>query len=206
MTPEEVNRATGITIKELNRLNRGLWYHGTSFEGAESIQENGAQVDFNIGNMLDFGAGFYLTDTKERAESYISRIPVLTKEMQFEKRKEWAVIEFEFNPYEVLFGDGNVERYKFKNFPKHDEEFARFAFFNRVSNVYRENHHGYDIIWGVMSDNLPDQVVYDYTEGLITYDEAIEKLQKPNSMKQLYISNQEICDSLVITNVFKTVI
>ena len=75
-----------------------------------------------------------------------------------------------------------------------------------MSNAFRENHHGYDIIWGVMSDNLPDQIVYDYTEGLITYDEAIVKLQKPNSMKQLYISTQEICDMLKITDVTQNVL
>ncbi|MBR1477395.1 MAG: DUF3990 domain-containing protein [Lachnospiraceae bacterium] len=205
MTVEEVNKATGISIKELNRLNCDLWYHGTSPDGAENIRENGPQAGFNIGNMLDFGAGFYLTDTKERAESYISRIPVLTKEMRFEKRKEWSVIEFRLNPFELLFGEGNEGKYTYKNFPKHDEEFAKFAFYNRLSNVYRENHHGYDIIWGVMSDNLPDQVIYDYTEGLLTYEEAIEKLQKPNSMKQLYISRQEICDMLEITDIIQIV-
>ena len=79
MTVEEAHRLTGISVKELNRLNRDLWYHGTSPDGAENIQENGPQAGYNIGNMLDFGAGFYLTDTKERAESYISRIPVLNR-------------------------------------------------------------------------------------------------------------------------------
>ena len=126
--------------------------------------------------------------------------------MKFEKRREWAVIEFELNPFKLLFDEGNEGKYKYKNFPKHDEEFAKFAFYNRVSNVFRENHHGYDIIWGVMSDNLPDQIVYDYTEGLITYDEAMVKLQKPNSMKQLYISTQEICDMLKITDVTQNVL
>ena len=206
MTVEEAHRLTGISVKELNRLNRDLWYHGTSPDGAENIEENGPQAGYNIGNMLDFGAGFYLTDTKERAESYISRIPVLNRELKFEKRREWAVIEFELNPFKLLFDEGNEGKYKYKNFPKHDEEFAKFAFYNRVSNVFRENHHGYDIIWGVMSDNLPDQIVYDYTEGLITYDEAIVKLQKPNSMKQLYISTQEICDMLKITDVTQNVL
>mgnify|MGYP002624129494 CR=1 FL=1 len=206
MTVEEAHRLTGISVKELNRLNRDLWYLGTSPDGAENIQENGPQAGYNIGNMLDFGAGFYLTDTKERAESYISRIPVLNRELKFEKRGEWAVIEFEFNPFKLIFDEGNEEKYKYKNFPKNDEEFAKFAFYNRVYNVFRENHHGFDIIWGVMSDNLPDQIVYDYSEGLVTYDEAIEKLQKPNSMKQLYIGTQEICDMLKITDVIQTVL
>ena len=206
MTVEEVHKLTEISIKELNRLNRDLWYHGTSPDGAENIKENGPQAGYNVGNMLDFGAGFYLTDARERAESYISRIPVLNQDLKFEKRKEWTVIEFEFNPFKFIFDEGNEGKYKYKNFPKHDEEFAKFAFYNRVHNVFRENHHGFDIIWGVMSDNLPDQIVYDYSEGLITYDEAIEKLQKPNSMKQLYIGTQEICDELKIADIIQTVL
>lgn len=204
MTVQEANQATGIPIKELNRLNRDLWYHGTSPEGAENIQENGVQAGYNLGNMLDFGVGFYLTDTRERAESYISRVPFLNEELRFEKRKEWSVVEFCLNPFEILFGDGKGE-YTYKNFPKHDEEFAKFALYNRINNMYRENHHGYDIIWGVMSDNFPDQVVYDYTDGLITYDEAIERLQKSNSMKQLYIGRQEICDLLEIKSIAHTI-
>ena len=101
------------------------------------------------------------------------------------------------------FVSKNVEKYKFKNFPKHDEEFARFAFFNRASNVYRENHHRYDIIWGVMSDNKPEQAVWLYQRGEISFDEAVAQISKPNSMKQLYVSNQEICDMMVMTNVFE---
>lgn len=160
----------------------------------------------NVGNMLDFGSGFYLTDTKERADSYISRIPVLNKDLQFVNRSRWSVIEFSFNPFSLLFNDENVGKYTYKNFPKHNEEFAKFAFFNRINNLFMENPHGYDIIWGVMSDNLPDKIVYDYQEGLITYDEAIEKLQKPNSMKQLYIGKQSICDMLEISNIYQTVL
>ena len=38
-----------------------------------------------------------------------------------------------------------------------------------------------------MSDNFPDQIVYQFLDGDISYDDAIGKLQKSNSMKQLYI-------------------
>ena len=53
-----------------------------------------------------------------------------------------------------------------------------------------------------MSDSFPDQVMYDFVNGKITYEEAILKMQKPNSMKQLYIGNQRICDMLILSNVF----
>lgn len=195
-----LSRQTGISIKELNRLNRNEWYHGTTVDGAENIRNIGVIANYNLGSELDFGMGFYLTDTYERAESYISRVPVL-KEGKFVKASQWAIIKFEFNPFNVLFSNEN--EFKYRNFPKHDVEFAAFSFDNRINNVYNEKPHGYDIIWGVMSDNLPGQIILDYKNGKISYDKAIELLQKPNSMKQLYIGNQEICDMLTICKIEK---
>ena len=39
-----------------------------------------------------------------------------------------------------------------------------------------------------------------YLNKEISYQQAIESLQKSQSMKQLYIGNQEICDMLRISN------
>lgn len=111
-----------------------------------NIQENGAEAFYNVGNMLDFGAGFYLTDTKDKAENYISRVPIVRADGTVEKRKEWSIMEFRFNPFEILFGEGIPSRYRYINFPKHNEEFAKFAFYNRVNDVDNENPHGIDII------------------------------------------------------------
>lgn len=115
-------------------------------------------------------------------------------------QKEWGILEFEFNPFDVIFNGNN--NYKYKNFPSHNEEFARFSLANRLYNVYNEKPHGYDIIWGVMSDNIPAKIVADVRSSTISFEDAIAKMQKPSSMKQLYIGNQEICDMLTISNVF----
>lgn len=82
----------------------------------------------------------------------------------------------------------------------HDEKFAKFVFENRLKNVYNENPHGYDIIWGVMSDSIPPEIIMSYLNNEITYENAIKALQKPQSMKQLYIGNQAICNMLHISN------
>lgn len=198
---ETVSRDTGISIRELNRLNQNKWYHGTTIEGAKNIEKVGVIANYNYGSELDFGMGFYLTDTYERAENYISKLPVTDTEGNITERNEWAVIEFEINPFQILFSDPN--EYKYKNFSKHNEEFAKFSFDNRLNNVYNEKPHGYDIIWGVMSDSLPVQIVLDYKNGEISYEDAIAQLQKPNSLKQLYLGKQEICDKLIITNISK---
>jgi len=196
---QKISVETEISIKELNRLNRNKWYHGTTIEGAKNIEKIGVIANYNFGSELDFGMGFYLTDTYERAENYISRLPITDADGNIIKRTEWAVIEFKINPFVILFLDNN--EYKFKNFSKHNEEFAKFSFDNRLNNVYNEKPHGYDIIWGVMSDSLPIKILLDYKNGILSYKDAVSQLQKPNSMKQLFIGRQEICDKLIITNI-----
>lgn len=196
---EKLSIDTGISVKELNRLNQNRWYHGTTLEGAKNIQRVGVLANYNIGSELDFGMGFYLTDTFEKAETYISRVPVMDENGTPVQRTEWAIIEFELNPFELLFMQ--EKSYTYKGFPKHNDEFAKFSFENRLNNVYNENPHGYDIIWGVMSDSFPVQLILDYKNGKITYQEALLQMQKPNSMKQLYIGNQEICDMMKITTI-----
>ena len=216
MKTSDINAKTGIPIKELNHLNRDFWYHGTSLEGAESIKKLGVLADFNHGNSLDFGAGFYLTETKKLADSYMSRVPVIGADGKLTKRTEWAVIEFKFNPYTLLFGSPsetskdeltvfNGLSYTYKNFAKHNEEFAKFVFDNRRNSLESPNSrnvHCIDIIWGVMSDSIPDQVMIDFSNNELTYEQAIEKLMKSNSMKQLYIGSQAICEMLEFSNIF----
>lgn len=203
MTDEEVKKLSAdisIPIKQLNRLNKEKWYHGTTEDAYLSMLEQGVRADYNYGSQLDFGMGFYLTDSLNSASNYISRVPVLDDTAtSFMERKEWCVVEFEFNPFKLLFESENS--YTYHNFAKHDDDFAKFVFENRLYNVYNEHPHGYDIIWGVMSDSVPPEVLLSYLNKQITYDEAIEKLQKPQSMKQLFIGTQSICDMLRISNV-----
>lgn len=212
MKINDVNTKTGIPIKELNLLNRDLWYHGTSLENADNIKKLGVQAEYNRGNSLDFGSGFYLTDTKERADSYMSRVPVVGADGELIKRTKWSVIEFHFKPYVLLFGNPeetneteltvlNGLNYTYKNFAKHNEDFAEFVLDNRLNN--NKKTHCFDIIWGVMSDSVPDQVVRDFSSGDLTHDQAIKKLMKSNSMKQLYIGSQSICKMLKWSNLFQ---
>lgn len=198
---QTISQQTGISIRELNRLNQDLWYHGTTIESAENIAANGVIANYNIGDQLDFGPGFYLTDTYERAVSFISRSPVLTLDGNIQPRKEWAIITFEFNPFDLLFL--RKTQYNFCNFAKHNDEFVSFVFKNRLYSADEDKLHPYDIIWGVMSDNNPFQIIEEYQKNLIDYENAINKLKKTNSMRQLYIGNQDICDMLKIQEITK---
>lgn len=169
-------------------MNCDCWFHGTTPENADNIIECGVIADYNIGSSLDFGCGFYLTDTFDKAVNYISRVPMVSDDNSLVKRTTWSIIEFDFNPLGYILQDD--KRYTYMNFPKHDERFAKFVFDNRLYNVYNNKPHGYDIIWGVMSDNRPDGVILSYKDNTISYEMAIQQLCKPNSMRQLYIGNQ----------------
>lgn len=200
---QTISNQTGIPVRELNRLNQDLWYHGTTIENAESIAENGVIANYNVGTELDFGPGFYLTDTFQRASSFISRIPIITQEGVKLARKSWAIVIFDFNPFNLLYSTNTT--YSYRNFPKHNDEFANFVFENRMSNIYNENPHNFDLIWGVMSDNNPSKIISNYREHLINKETAISLLKKSNSMRQLYINNQDICNTLKIQEIIKEV-
>lgn len=196
---QELSGSIGIPVKQLNRLNRDKWYHGTTKESYRNILQQGIISNYNYGSQLDFGMGFYLTDSMESAGNYMSRVPELNKNGEFIQRQEWCVIEIAFNPFHLLFEEKNA--YTFCNFQKHDRRFAEFVFKNRLDNVFNENPHGFDIIWGVMSDSIPQQVILDFKNKKISYETAIARMRKSHSMKQLYIGNQSICDILKITDV-----
>ena len=154
-------------------------------------------------DQLDFGPGFYLTDTYERAVSFISRSPILTSDGSICHRKDWAIITFALNPFNLLFTSDT--QYNFHNFSQHNDEFANFVFENRMHNTRKENHHHYDVIWGVMSDNKPFEIIEKYKKKIISYENAINEFKKTNSMRQLYIGNQNICDMLKIQGIKKEV-
>lgn len=196
---EKLSQEIGIRIKDLNYLNKDKWYHGTTLTDCESIKQQGVISSYNIGTELDFGPGFYLTDSIDNASRYMERLPEVLLDGTIKKRESWCVIEFEFNPFKILFECDNG--YKYKCFGNYDEEFAEFIFENRLNNVYNESPHNLDIIWGVMSDSLPAKIVIDYKNNNISKSNAINMLMKGTSMKQLYIGNQDICNQLAITNI-----
>lgn len=194
-----------MDTKTMKYLCSNKWYHGTTLHGWKKLCELGVKVDYNIGNELDFGYGFYLTPVKEQAERYIENllkysanvaldIPVLENN----SNKIPVVIEFSFCPYE-WYSD-NIYNFKFLN--SYNKEFAEFVFHNRTANITGTHHHHFDLIFGVMSDNLPTILIQRFKNGEIGKDEVIRDLQKSTSNKQLSLHNQEICDIIKPTKVY----
>ena len=179
-----------ITGKIKKHLNINMWYHGTVYSNWESICKNGILAEYNKDNSdsLDFGYGFYLAPSKERAEHYI--LSMMENSGFYSETDEPIVLGFEFNPLEWFQND----EYNTKIFGKYDDEFAIFVFENRTLNVAGSKQHNYDVIFGVMSDSVPTLEIQKYKMGMVTKEEVIESFKVSTSMKQLSLHNQDICD------------
>lgn len=185
--------------KQIKPLKQNLWYHATTMQHLQSLK-NGIQVNYNKDNALDFGAGFYLTPNKEQAENYIQR------NMSFEQPDSIflqsgdydtpIIVEYHIDGLYDIFMENN--KYQCNLFPKYDERFATFIFYNRLNG---EKQHDWDFIYGVQSDSNPEDVIEQYKSGGVDKEEALLELQKSTSSKQLYIGNQEFCDKLGIESV-----
>lgn len=145
----------------LKHLRKNKWFHGTTLAAWHDICKQGIVSNYNKGNELDFGYGFYLTPIKEQAEHFISTMLEYRKQESFlselngiitdttyERLSRIAiVIEFTFSPMEWMMSD----RYKYLILNNYDDNFAEFVFHNRINNANGENQHDYDFIFGVMS-------------------------------------------------------
>ncbi|MCX2811414.1 MULTISPECIES: DUF3990 domain-containing protein [Bacillus] len=189
-------------------LNKKKWFHGTTLSAWRQICDKRIQVKHNIGHELDFGYGFYLTNKREQAEKYISDLiklkqeaPDLSEFLETADTKEDnipIVIEFEFCPLEWYENTA----LNFGIYNSYDDSFAEFVFHNRLNNINGENHHSYDVIFGVMSDSAPTTLILDYKKGYLGKEQVIEGLKKSTSNKQLTIHKQELCDKLSVSRVY----
>ncbi|PYY28375.1 DUF3990 domain-containing protein [Paenibacillus illinoisensis] len=183
-------------------LKLDKWYHATTLDGWKSICRYGILANHNIGHELDFGHGFYLTHDKKQAEKYIITLlkyknKGLLSEIEFlldskvDKSKSIPVlVEFDISPLEWL----QRKEYDHYFFNKYDEEFAEFVFHNRMYNVNGEDHHGYDFIFGVMSDSNPIIDIERFRNGELEKVEVLEGFKKSTSSKQLSVHSQQLCD------------
>ncbi|AQQ55370.1 hypothetical protein [Planococcus lenghuensis] len=55
-------------------IEQPYWFHGTSLHAVREIQKYGISVDYNRGNELDFGPGFYLSPKFKWAADFIIRV------------------------------------------------------------------------------------------------------------------------------------
>lgn len=132
---------------------------------------------------LDFGKGFYLTDIKEQALSWIDR---------FIRRGKMGCL----NSYNIDLEEmGNI--YNIKKFESYDMDWLDFILQCRNnSDIYLS----YDIVIGGIADDQVYNTIELYEFDLITKNEALKRLKfhKPNN--QICIINQSILDNHLIFN------
>lgn len=182
--------------KTLNKLKNDKWYHTTGLNEWKSIHNLGVQADYNKLNSidLDFGYGFYMSDTQERAEIYGNKLV----DAHLRLPNDIVILEFNFTPYIYFSGQDYIS----KIFESYDDEFADFVFENRTKNDDGAAQHEYDIIYGVMSDSLPTKLISEYQIGRVTKGDVLVSLKKATSMKQLSLHNQCICDILCLERAY----
>lgn len=187
-----------IVGKVRKKLNQNLWYHGTVFSNWNSFCKKGVIVDINrdTSDALDFGYGFYLAPSRERAEHYITSM--IKNSNFYPDNDKPMILGFEFTPLEWFEGDG----YQTKVFSKFDDEFAIFVFENRTENIMGSKQHDYDVIYGVMSDTVPTILIQEYKMGKKTKEEVLESLKKSTSMKQISLHNQKLCDIIKLKEAY----
>ena len=146
-------------------------YHGSAIEVSKPL------VVLSRPN-LDFGQGFYVTNLRQQAERWASRIatrrlanPVLN------------IYEFDVDVVET--------EYRYLKFASYDKAWLDFIVANRKGKMLWK---GFDVVeGGVANDNVID-TVEDYIRGRMSAEAALVELSKHKPNNQFCILNQEIID------------
>lgn len=184
--------------KTLTNLKKTKWYHGTTKVGYNSIMTQGVKYDVSLGSELDFGPGFYLAPDQDMAEEFIKRQVEFKKSDGLEEflppeAFEPVVMEFEFTPL-PYWEAGNLKVLDINNL-----EFATFIADNRI-RAMEGLLHEYPLIYGIMSDNNPAELVSKFRDGELVKEDVIQGiLDKTIRTRQLSIHTQDICDILKLT-------
>lgn len=182
--------------KIANTLSSTKWYHATTKSNFKNILTHGVSVDFNRYGELDFGYGFYLTTTEKLAESYISRLFSWKGECAIDPP---VIMEYEMSPIDWFTSDN----YKTAVFPEFNDAFAEFVFKNRTHSSTGLQCHNYDAVYGVMSDSAPTTLLLKYRANELCQEDVLQGLKKGNSMKQISLHNQALCDIICLRRAYQ---
>lgn len=183
-------------------LESKTWYHATTKADYLKIIEQGVKFDVSWGSELDFGPGFYLAPKQKMAEDFISRQIKFKKEMELEsflpaEAFEAVVMEFEFDVFPYF------EKGELKVLDENNEEFATFITENRIRAIEGLIHR-HSLIYGIMSDNNPADLVSKFRDGEIDKQQVIKGIMdRTISTRQLSIHAQALCDKLVLRKAYE---
>jgi hypothetical protein len=128
---------------------------------------------------LDFGKGFYVTDLKEQAISWASR------PLNADKPQVLNVYEFDKEGVQKA-------NFQYKQFMSYDVEWLEFVIASRKGLAVWQ---GFDVIGGGIANDRVFNTIELYSQGLITQDVALQRLQYEQLNNQICILNQKVVDN-----------
>ena len=141
-------------------------YHGTNFLFEEIDLEKS-------NNRRDFGRGFYCT-------------------VLYEQAKEWAkrlyMRNFQGGKYVYSYLFQQAETLKIKRFEALDKEWLEFIKDNRTKGG---TQHTYDVVIGPVADDNTMETVQLYISGILTADEAVDRLRYSKINNQVSFHTKE---------------
>lgn len=168
-------------------------YHGTTHAFTE--------IDVRRGKPYkDFGQGFYLTESYERARN------IAVRNRRIEENRLRAIgdeTELPVFVYAYEFDHSEIDKLKVKRFAAADHEWLRFIISNRMSRTRR---HDYDIVIGPTANDdtrASIRAVMNAANGAIINAAAlnllIEMLEPNNLPEQYYFGTDKAAAMLKLT-------
>lgn len=183
---------------------KSIFYHGTLNRHAISIMNWGVSARINAFYELDFGSGFYISDSKKFAKYHANE---LHKNCIIPSQDEFldlpVIMELEINLPGFL-RDYTSQIFKFKTW-----SFLKYVFTCRINcDDIKHPCFSKDIVCGPMADgNLTDSISYynkkpSKFRKLVVYWNFL--LPHPKYRTQVVLRNQEICDTIKIRKITTT--
>ena len=148
-----------------------LLYHGTAAD-FEQISLRKSH------NRRDFGIGFYTTILEKQAKEWGYRLSLR------EKKKQYYVYQYIFRESDNL---------RVKRFNALDKEWLEFIKENRSKGGLQ---HSYDVVIGPVADDNTMETVQLYLTGILTANEAVERLKYNQVNNQVSFHTEKALRSL----------
>ncbi|MCM1169596.1 MAG: DUF3990 domain-containing protein [Bacteroides sp.] len=128
---------------------------------------------------LDYGSGFYLTTSREQAESWVKR--------KAKNRPEGGYI----NVYE--YDERQEKGLRILDFQTPSEEWLDFVMANRLEASF---HHDYDIVKGPVANDRVYASFAVYEAGLLGKNELIAELKTYKLVNQILLHTEKALSTL----------
>lgn len=146
-------------------------YHGSTIQVNAPIAKAGR-------DNLDFGQGFYITDIKEQAERWASRMG-----RQLQKSPMLNIYELDIERIKA--------NYRYLRFDKYDQSWLDFIVKSRKGErPWAE----YDIVEGGVANDRVIDTVEAYMNGMMTVEMALGQLAQHQPNNQFCLLNQSLID------------